>query len=125
LKETIGEGHKEKERYKDMVRGAVITIEDKNFNEITNSNKLVLVDFWAVWCGPCRILSPVIESLAEEYEGRVTVGKLNIDLHPHSASRYEVAAIPTLMLFKDGVVVEEVAGLVGKEHLAAMIDKHL
>ena len=85
----------------------------------------VLVDFWAEWCGPCKRLGPTVDALATEYAGKVTVGKLNVDENPNVAFKYQVRGIPTLLLFKGGQVVESVVGLVPKEDLKAILDKHV
>ena len=85
----------------------------------------VLVDFWAQWCGPCRMIAPAVGELAEEYNGRVAVGKLNIDENPDTPQKYGVRSIPTLLLFKDGKGVESTVGVAGKEQLAALLDKHV
>jgi len=98
---------------------------DAEFEQnVLKSDKPVLVDFWAEWCGPCRMIAPSIDSLAAEYSGRVTVGKLNIDENPDTPMKYGVRSIPTLLLFKGGEVVESTVGVTGKEQLATLLDKH-
>lgn len=92
--------------------------------DVLQSEKVVLVDFWAQWCGPCRMMLPVVEALAAEYGQRATVAKLNVDESPSIAQRYNVRSIPTLILFKDGKEVERVVGTTSKESLARLIDKH-
>ena len=90
---------------------AEITLNESNFDEIVlKSETPVLVDFWATWCGPCRMLGPVIASVAQEQEGKLTVGKVNVDDNPDLARRYGIRSIPTLMLFKDGVAVNTSMG---------------
>jgi thioredoxin 1 len=85
----------------------------------------VLVDFWAEWCAPCRRLAPTVDALAEEYKGRLTVAKMNIDENPFTPPSFQVRGIPTLLLFKNGELKETVVGLAGKDDLSRMIDKHL
>lgn len=93
--------------------------------EVINSPQPVLIDFWAVWCGPCRMVAPVIEELANDYAGKVKVGKLDVDNNPQIAMQYAVRSIPTILLFKNGEVVDTVVGAVPKQNLAKMLDKHL
>ena len=102
------------------------TLTDGNFDEsVIKSSVPVLVDFWAEWCGPCRMIAPTVEALASDYNGKVTIGKLNVDDNPNTAMQFGVRSIPTLLLFKDGEVVESVVGLADKSRLQAIIDKHL
>jgi thioredoxin 1 len=105
---------------------SAVKIDDGNFEaEVMQSSNPVLVDFHAPWCGPCRVIGPVIDELATEYDGRVTVGKVNIDENPEVTHRWGVRSIPTVMVFKDGKMIEVVNGLVGKDHLTDMIEKSL
>jgi thioredoxin 1 len=102
----------------------VIKLNEANFAEqVVQSSTPVLVDFWAEWCGPCKMLAPVLDELAGEYEGKVKVGKLNIDECPNVANEYGIRAIPTLLIFKDGQVAEQVVGLRSKRDLKANLDK--
>jgi len=103
-----------------------ITLNDENFeNEVLNSETPVLVDFWAEWCGPCRALAPVIEEIAEEYGDKLKVGKLNVDENPGAPSAYEIRSIPTLIVFKDGFVVDRVVGALPKNHIVDLVDTAL
>ncbi len=90
--------------------------------EVLGENGLVLIDFWAVWCGPCRMIAPTVEELAKEYAGKVKVLKLNTDENPEIASRYKIMGIPTLMFFKGGQKVDQIVGAVPKPQLKAKLD---
>jgi thioredoxin 1 len=104
----------------------VQTFTDGNFEEtVLQAGELVLVDFWAEWCGPCKRLAPTVDALATDYTGKLTVGKLNVDDNPNTAFKFQIRGIPALLLFKGGQVVESVVGLVAKEELTKVIDKHL
>ncbi len=103
--------------------GSVMEFSQDNFDkEVLGSDKPVLVDLWAAWCGPCRLIAPVIEELSSEYAGKAKIGKLNVDDHPQVAGRYGVMNIPTLLLFKEGKEVDRIVGVVPKEELARRID---
>ena len=99
-------------------------ITDATFEAETNEG-LVLVDFWATWCGPCKMIAPVLEELAADYEGKADILKLDVDENPSTAAKYEVMSIPTLIVFKDGQPVDKVVGFQPKENLAEVLDKHL
>lgn len=103
-----------------------IEINDTNFkSEVADSAMPVLVDFWAPWCGPCKMIAPVLEELAKEYDGKVKVVKINVDDSPNTASEFGIRSIPTLILFKDGKVFEQTVGVQSKENLKQLIDKSL
>lgn len=102
----------------------VVVLSEANFqNEVISSPKPVLVDFWAPWCGPCRAIGPVVNELAQEFDGRAKVAKVNVDETPALAQRFGIQAIPTLLIFKDGRVVDQVMGAASKRDLAAKLDK--
>jgi thioredoxin 1 len=103
-----------------------LTLSDNSFDsDVLNSAVPVLVDFWAEWCGPCRMMEPTIDSIANEYTGKVKVGKLNVDDNGGTAMRYGIRGIPTLLLFKGGRVVEQRVGAVGKSEVQKMLEPHL
>jgi thioredoxin 1 len=93
--------------------------------EVLRSEVPVLVDFWAEWCGPCRMMAPTIDAVASEYKGRVTVGKLDVDANGNAAMRYNIRGIPTLLLFKNGQVVDQRVGAVGKSEVVKMLESHV
>ncbi|MCX5845660.1 MAG: thioredoxin [Deltaproteobacteria bacterium] len=104
----------------------LVHVSDDNFEqEVIKSEKPVLVDFWAPWCGPCRAIGPVVEDLAEVYKDRVKVAKLNIDDNPKTATVYGVMSIPTIVLFKNGNALDKVVGLVPKDRLEELVKKAL
>jgi thioredoxin 1 len=107
------------------VKDALKTFRDDNFEaEVLRSRQPVLVDFWATWCPPCRIIAPHVEALAEEFQGRALVGKLDVDQNPTIAERYGITGIPTLLVFKNGQVVDQRVGAVPKAELVRMLEAH-
>jgi len=113
-----------KERKREMTSEPV-HIRDSNFNQIVNQHHLALIDFWAPWCGPCLALAPTIEELAEEYSGKIFVGKLNVDENPETAEQFQIFSIPTLIIMKDGKEVDRIVGLVPKKQIEVVLRKHL
>ena len=104
----------------------ITTLTDTNFNEeVKGSDEPVLVDFWAEWCGPCKMIAPVLEEIAEEYRGKLRIAKLNVDDAPATAQQFQVMSIPTLILFKDGEVQKRVVGARGKGQLLEEISAFL
>lgn len=102
-----------------------ITVTESNFDEIINTDKPVLIDFWAEWCGPCKMIGPIVEELAGDYKDRAVVGKLDVDNNPDLAARFGVRSIPTLLVFKNGQVVDKQVGAVGKPVLANKLDAQM
>lgn len=101
-------------------------ITDKNFSELVlNSDKPVLVDFWAVWCGPCRMIAPVVEELSNDFDGKAIIGKMDVDANPNTAMEYGIRSIPTLLIFKGGQVVDKVVGVVSKSALAEKLQAQM
>tara|TARA_Y100001949_G_C15918560_1_gene300143 strand:- start:312 stop:632 length:321 start_codon:yes stop_codon:yes gene_type:complete len=105
--------------------GKAVEITDSNFNDIVSKNSVVLIDFWAEWCGPCRMIAPMIEELANDYDGKAVIGKLDVDNNQESSVKFGVRSIPTLLVFKDGEMVDRHVGAVPKETLASSIDSKL
>jgi len=105
--------------------GALHWTDDNFKTEVLESEGMCLVDFWAEWCGPCRRVTPIVEELADEYQGRIKVGKVNVDNGQKTATSYGVMSIPTLMFFKGGQVVEQIVGALGKDELKRKIEEHL
>ena len=102
-----------------------VEITDANFEEIINSDKPVLVDFWAEWCGPCRAIGPVIEELSKEYDGNINVGKVNVDHNPQLSINYGITSIPAILFIKGGKVVDKLVGAQPKNNFVKKIESHL
>ncbi|MGE5328207.1 MAG: thioredoxin [Deltaproteobacteria bacterium] len=108
-----------------MASEKVLQLSKDNFDETINSEVPVLVDFWATWCGPCRMLGPIIDQLGDELEGKVKIAKVNVDEQKELASRFQVMSIPTILIFKKGEMVEKMVGLRNKEALETTLNKHM
>lgn len=106
-----------------MASDKVQQLSDADFDGVIGSETPTLVDFWAPWCGPCKAIGPVVEELAEEYDGQVKIAKMNVDDNPATPGKFGIRAIPTLILFKGGEVVDQITGAVGKSQLVDLINK--
>lgn len=115
----------EKLKEKSCLSGQVIQLTDSNFNDVASRNRLVLVDFYADWCMPCRMMAPIVEELAKELAGKVLVGKINVDENPETADRFQVFSIPTIVIIKSGREVDRIIGFVPKSQVEARLKKHL
>ena len=107
-----------------MASDKVKTFTDSNFDEEVKSG-VVLIDFWAEWCGPCRRLAPTVDALATEYDGRATVAKMNVDENPNIPGRLMIRGIPTMLIFKNGELADQIVGLAAKEEIAKKLDQQL
>ncbi len=105
--------------------GKALEITDANFEQIIASDKPVLVDFWAEWCGPCKMIGPLVEELAADYEGKAIIGKVNVDLNPQASAKFGIRSIPTLLVFKNGEIVDKQIGAVPKAALAKKLDAQI
>jgi thioredoxin 1 len=109
-----------------MASNGIIEVTDENFDrEVLKSEQPVMVDFWAAWCGPCKALAPIVDEVARLYTGKVKVGKLDVDKNVATPQRYQVRGIPTLIIFKDGRVQDQIVGYVSKETIQKALDKHV
>lgn len=102
-----------------------LEITDDNFTDIINTDQLVLVDFWAEWCGPCKMIGPVIEELAEEFDGKAVIGKVNVDANPEVSAKFTIRSIPALLIFKNGEIVDKQIGAVPKAVLSDKLNAQL
>lgn len=110
----------------EIIMGNVLDLTKDNFDkEVLQSDKPVLVDFWAAWCGPCRMVAPIIEQVAEEFQGKAKVAKINVDEQSELAQQYRIMSIPTLIVFKDGKIAESVVGAKSKNDLSNMLNKYI
>jgi thioredoxin 1 len=105
--------------------GKALVVTDNNFNEVINSDKPVLVDFWAEWCGPCQMLAPIVEELAGDFEGKAIVAKLDVDSNPNITGQFGIRSIPTLLIFKNGELIDKQVGVVPKHALAQKLNANL
>ena len=104
----------------------IVTVTDGNYESTVEKSEIpVLVDFWAEWCGPCRMMGPTVDQIAADYDGKVKVGKLDVDSNQQTASRYGIRGIPTILLFKGGQIVEQKVGAIGKGDFQKMLDKYV
>ncbi len=109
-----------------MAGNGIVEVTDANFDQdVLKAEQLVLVDFWATWCGPCRAIAPIVDELAKEYQGKIKVGKMDVDRNNATPMRYGVRGIPTLLVFKGGQVKEQIVGYVPKETIQKALDKHI
>ena len=109
-----------------MASTAIMEVTDANFDqEVLKSEQPVLIDFWAVWCGPCKALSPIVDEVAQSYGGKIKVAKMNVDQNPGTPGRYGIRGIPTLLIFKGGQVKEQIVGYVPRETIEKALDKHM
>jgi len=115
----------EKGNFSGNVSDSPTILDDSMFDEFVKKNPVALVDCWAEWCGPCRMIGPVIEELAKEFAGRVAFGKLNVDQNPATAARFRIMSIPTLIIMKNGTVVDTIVGVVPRDHIISKLQTYL
>jgi thioredoxin 1 len=124
LQRRLGTWHQMQHPWREPMSKTVAVTDDTFANEIEAHQGLAVVDFWATWCGPCRMIAPILDQLSEEFAGRVKVTKLDVDANQKTAMRFQVRSIPTLLFFKDGKLVDQVIGAVPKPALAAKFEQH-
>jgi thioredoxin 1 len=112
-------------KMKDTAGNAPLTLDDAHFNDTVHAHPLMLIDCWAAWCGPCRMIAPVVDELARDYAGQVTVGKLNVDENPKTATAFCIVSIPTLLIMKDGKEADRIIGVVPKKAIQEKLRKYL
>ena len=122
---TIERGQEEEGQEVEMSDGAVIDVTDATFDKLVEDESVLVVDCWAPWCGPCRMVAPVIEELAKDYAGKVTFAKLNVDQNQGISMRYRIQSIPTMLFFKNGKLVDQKLGAMPKAMLQPIVEKHL
>ena len=106
--------------------GNLLELNDNNFNdEVVNSEDVVLVDFWAEWCGPCKMIGPIVEKISNDYSGKIKVGKLDVDSNPTVSSTFGIRSIPTLLIFKSGKPVDQIVGAVSENVITSKLDTHI
>jgi thioredoxin 1 len=108
-----------------MASDKVVALTDGDFEKTIGGSQPVLIDFWAEWCGPCRVIAPTIEAIAADFDGRAVVCKMNVDENPDTPIKYGIRAIPTLLIFKGGALVEQIVGLTDKASLTRLLDRHV
>ena len=109
----------------DAAQGRPVEVTDETFTDLVQSHPLVVVDCWAPWCAPCRMIAPVIEEMARDYAGKIVFGKLNMDENPRTAMKYQIMSIPTLLVFKEGRLVDRIVGAMPRNMLEPKITRHL